>query len=373
MSETPGTTGARAGDGRPAVRHDQDGSPRPAAGRSEGGRRPGSGHPPARLRGWGGVASMAVACVLTAACTLVPLACDQDSGTDGGTSPAATGPAGGGTTTAQPADAASCHPERSLRPSSGGGPTIDRIKKNGHLTVGVDQSSYRWGYLDPNKPGDSDPEGFDIDLVHEIADQIIGKKHAPVVYRAIPTNQRLSAIENGTVDMVVRTMTINCDRAKDVAFSTAYFETGQQILTPEKTTITGYNPTLAGKKVCSAQGSTALDWLHKQSYGADITTQVPNQLDCLVRLQLGEVDAVVTDGALAASQRAQDPTVKLTGDPFTKEYYGVAMKKDADDLVRRVNHILDEYRKSGWQTSYDKWLSADLGPSQGPPAPEYRD
>ena len=39
---------------------------------------------------------------------------------------------------------------------------------------------------------------------------------------------------------------------------------------------------------------------------------MPNQLDCLVRLQLGEVDAVVTDGALAASQAAQDPTVKLT-------------------------------------------------------------
>ena len=103
-------------------------------------------------------------------------------------------------------------------------------------------------------------------------------------------------------------------------------------------------------------------------------TVVPNQLDCLVRLQLGEVDAVVTDGALAASQAAQDPTIELKGAAFTTEYYGVAMKKDATDLVRRVNQILVDYRADGWQASYDKWLSATLGAdstASEPPAPQY--
>lgn len=98
---------------------------------------------------------------------------------------------------------------------------------------------------------------------------------------------------------------------------------------------------------------------------------MPNQLDCLVRLQLGQVDAVVTDGALAASQAAQDPTVELKGSTFTTEYYGVAMKRGAEDLVRRVNQVLVDYVKSGgWQASYDKWLSPTLGadsPSSKPP------
>ena len=108
-----------------------------------------------------------------------------------------------------------------------------------------------------------------------------------------------------------------------------------------------------------------------------IKTTVPNQLDCLVRLQLGEVDAVVTDGALAASQAAQDPTVELKGSPFTTEYYGVAMKSDADDLVRRVNQILVDYRQdttNGWQASYDRWLSATLAKKSTesePPPPKY--
>jgi polar amino acid transport system substrate-binding protein len=331
----------------------------------------------ARLRGWGGVAAMAAVCALTVTAALTLLPCGGSAVTEG------TQRADGGTTRASEADDAigatgtgTCKdPERSLPPSASDGPTIDAIKKRGYLRVGVDQDSYKWGYLDPNKvdaddPSSYDPEGFDIDLVHAIADQILGSSNAKVIYRAIPTNQRISAIQDNKVDMVVRTMTITCDRLKDVAFSTAYFETGQQVLAPLHTDITGYDDSLKGKRVCAATSSTGLEHLEKKSYGAHLV-KVPNQLDCLVSLQLGEADAIVTDGALAAGQAAQDPGVKLVGKPFTEEYYGVAMRKDADDLVRRVNHILEDYRRNGWQTSYDKWLKADLGPSQGPPAPEY--
>lgn len=104
---------------------------------------------------------------------------------------------------------------------------------------------------------------------------------------------------------------------------------------------------------------------------------MPNQLDCLVRLQLGEVDAVVTDNALAAGQAAQDPAVELKGkDPFTTEYYGVATKKGSDDLVARVNKVLVDYRAGGkdsaWMRSYEKWLATGLPGITAPPAPKYR-
>ncbi len=92
-----------------------------------------------------------------------------------------------------------------------------------------------------------------------------------------------------------------------------------------------------------------------------------------MRLQLGEVDAVVTDSALAAGQAAQDPMVELVGEPFTEEFYGVAMHKDAKDLVARVNQVLVEYREDGWERSYDKWLKDGMGKSPGPPPATYRD
>ncbi|MFI5974934.1 glutamate ABC transporter substrate-binding protein [Streptomyces sp. NPDC051452] len=332
----------------------------------------------ASLRGWGGVGAMAVLCALALAFVLL-LPRTQ-------TAPPEAGPAGQRAATGSQVRADTCQDAeaqtRTLAPSGADGPTTEAIEaRTGakrKLIVGVDQNSYRWGYRNPNTEG-AELEGFDIDLVHRIAQDILGDPDA-VQFKAIPTSQRITAIQDGRVDMVVRTMTITCDRLSQVAFSAPYFKTGQQVLAPKSSTITGYDGSLAHKKVCTAAGSTAYTKLGAdRKAGAlpastDISTTVPNQLDCLVRLQLGEVDAVVTDGALAASQAAQDPTVELKGKAFTTEYYGVAMKKDATDLVRRVNRVLVDYRAHGWQASYDTWLSATLGKDSAasePPAPRY--
>ncbi|MFI1537757.1 glutamate ABC transporter substrate-binding protein [Streptomyces anandii] len=336
----------------------------------------------AGLRGWGGVGAMAALCVLALAFVLLLPRTQPHSAPDKAPDKATSG--SGGTARATQAKADDCKDDnaqdQSLAPSTAGGPTVSAIRSRGYLSVGVDQNSYNWGYRNPNNSS-GELEGFDIDLAHRIAKDILGDADK-VQFRAIPTNERIPAIRSGRVDMVVRTMTITCDRLKQVAFSAPYFLTGQQVLAPKTSAITGYDKTLAGKRVCSATGSTAYDHLSADKRdgtlpaSTDITTTVPNQLDCLVRLQLGEVDAVVTDGALAASQAAQDPTVELKGGTFTKEYYGVAMKLGADDLVRQVNRTLENYRKDGaWKQSYDKWLSATLGDGSGsatPPAANYR-
>jgi polar amino acid transport system substrate-binding protein len=325
---------------------------------------------------------MAVVCALTAAFMLLP---PHGSTGDGGTG-TGTGTGDSGVTHGTYTRAEDCpDPEKQSRaPSSDeSGETIRRIKERGYLVVGVDQNGYRWGYRDPNsEKGDAELEGFDIDLAHRIADEIMGgDSRKNIRFRATPTNQRIPALQDEQVDLVVRTMTINCERLRKVAFSAPYFRTGQQVLAPRSSSIEGYDGTLAQQRICSAEGSIALEMLQADQHSgelvasADIGTTVPNQLDCLVRLQLGEVDAIVTDGALAASQAAQDPAVELKGEPLTTEYYGVAMNKDADDLVRRVNRILEDYRQDGWQRSYDTWLAPTLGKDatdSRPPPPEYR-
>ncbi|WP_405799355.1 glutamate ABC transporter substrate-binding protein [Streptomyces sp. NBC_01506] len=344
---------------------------------------PGTGGRPAGRRT--GVTVAAVV-ALTATLTLLPPS-RADRADDG---PQPQKVAAEAAPAAAEAEAEDCvEPERSLRPSPqlDEGPTIDKIKDRGHLIVGIDQSSFRWGY----RVGKT-MQGFDIDLARAIAENILGSPD-DIVFRAIPTNQRVDALNTTTdsgVDLVVRTMTINCARSEQVAFSTAYFEAGQQVLAPkEGSDITGYDKSLSGKRVCSADSTTAYDELVKNSFGAvfkdkhdgtpqdeDILT-VPNQLDCLVRLQMGEVDAIVTDNALAAGQAAQDPAVELVGEPFTKEYYGIAAKLGNDDLVRRVNHVLEEYRAGGadspWMTSYEKWLEAGLPGIKAPPEAKYKD
>lgn len=321
-----------------------------------------------RLRGWGGVGAMAVACALTAAAVLLPLAQAAPGGP--GPSSLVREPARMAVAPQTPGDTCE-NPEASLRPNGLDGSAIERIRAAGHLVAGVDQNSFKWGYRNP--AGELD--GFDIALVKAIARDIFGED-GKVIYRAIPTSQRIPALKDGTVDIVVRTMTVNCKRLEEVAFSTAYFEAGQQVLAPKGSAITGYDASLKGRRICTAAGSTAEAALTAQSYGA-VPVSVPNQLDCLVRLQLGEVDGIITDNALAAGQAAQDPSVSLVGSPFTKEFYGVAMNKDADDLVRRVNKVLEDYRAGGgnspWMTAYKAHLEPVLPGVGGPPAPKYRD
>ncbi|WP_432094384.1 glutamate ABC transporter substrate-binding protein [Streptomyces sp. bgisy100] len=309
---------------------------------------------------------MALACAVAAG--LLPLAQDRADPRDGraGSVASADVPA------APKSVAGDCkNPEASLKPSGRSGPAVDRIKDRGYLIAGVDQNSFRWGY---RNPATKDLEGFDIDLARAIAKDLLGPD-GRVVFRAIPTDQRIPALEQRKVDVIVRTMTINCERIEQVAFSTAYFEAGQQVLVPKGSPVTAFNDTLRGRRVCTAAGSTGEAELRRTSHGAKVTT-VPSQLDCLVRLQLGRADAVITDNALAAGQAAQDPSVELVGEPFTREPYGVAMNLGDEDLVRRVNKVLEKYRKggddSGWMKAYKRWLEDDLDGIDGPPEPTYK-
>lgn len=324
------------------------------------------------LRGWGGSAGMAAACALALAALALPV-------TLGG-APGGTGPAPGGSmvrtslefSPAVPGAEEECDPEASLRPSSGGGDAVARIKKRGKLVAGVDQNSFLWGYRDP---ASGDFAGFDIALVRAIAEEILDDP-AAVTFKTVPTAKRVEALQDHDVDLIARTMTITCKRLNDIAFSTVYFESGQQLLVPKSSPVKAFDDTLRGKEVCTAEGSTGETALDDESHGATVVT-VPNQLDCLVRLQLGEVDAVLTDGALAAGQAAQDPTVHLVGEQLAKEPYGIGMNKEDTDLVRRVNKVLEDYRAGGsgspWVKAYEEWLEDEMGPADGPPPARYRD
>ncbi|MFF9348415.1 glutamate ABC transporter substrate-binding protein [Streptomyces sp. NPDC014734] len=333
-----------------------------------------------RLRGWGGVTCMAVACAVTASLTLLPLRIDSDpAGVVSATRP--------GTAHATTVRTTDCDPWTSVPASAADGKKIEEIKKRGHLIVGVDQNSFNWGYRDPTN---NRIQGFDIDLAKAIAADILPAtpEDERVVFRVVSTADRVKLLETGDVDIVVRTMTIDC--AKHVAFSLPYFTAGQQVLAPKSMKITGYDASLVGKRVCTADGSSArknLERLRKgdRQYGVIHDPEhvpagqsadglhVPNQLDCLVRLQLGEVAAVITDDALAAAQIAQDPSVEFKGTTFTEEYYGVAANTEATDLVARINQVLAKYTGGGangpWTTSYNRWLEKTLPGKVAPTKP----
>lgn len=264
------------------------------------------------------------------------------------------------------AAASACDPKASsLRPS--GPPTVPagsymaKIRARGYLIAGVDQSTYHFGFLNPL---DGQIEGFDIDMIHAVAKAIFGDPNK-VVFKAISDAQRIPDIENGTVDIVAHTMTITCERLRQVDFSSVYFDAAQRLLVLKNNTATTLAD-LKGQKVCATTGSDSLAVISKA--GA-VPVSVPYWTDCLVQLQQGDVAGISTDDAILFGLAAQDPWTKVVGPRLTDEPYGLAMSKQHPDFVRYVNAVLAQLRSNGqWAADYTRWIGT---PAPAPPAAEY--
>ncbi len=271
--------------------------------------------------------------------------------------------------------AQNCHPLASLRPSGPlppaghmpAGSTMARIAKRGYLIAGVDQTTYLDGYRNPLT---GQLQGFDIDVARRIAQAIFGNP-GRIQFRAITQAQRISVIQQGAVDIVADSMTITCAREKYVDFSTDYFDAGEQVLVPTDSTVTGIGG-LGGKKVCAAAGTTSIQVIAAQR-SHPVPVAVNNWTDCLVMLMQGQVAAISTDNSILAGLAAQDPQTKLVGPLFTAEQHGIAISKNAPDLVRFVNAVLEQMRTDGtWTALYSGWFGSRLGRVPAPPAPSYR-
>jgi polar amino acid transport system substrate-binding protein len=239
------------------------------------------------------------------------------------------------------------------------------IQERGRLVAGVSQDTLLFGFLNPFS---GQIEGFDIDVLHQIAQAIFGDP-GKIEYRAITTADRIPKILDGSVDIVGRTFTINCARREQVDFSSVYFDAGQRVLVRKDSTAKGIQD-LGGKKVCATRGSTSIDHI-TQAASKPIPYPLADFTDCLVAFQNGEVDAISTDDAILAGLAAQDPYAKIVGDRFSDEPYGLGISLKHPEFTRFVNGVVDQMRVNGtWATIYTHWLKA---PAPAPPAPAYKD
>jgi polar amino acid transport system substrate-binding protein len=271
------------------------------------------------------------------------------------------------TTTTVPAPAQTCGTGSLRPPASSPAPTVDAIRARGFLVVGVDQNTT--GFADRN-PLTGNIEGFEIDLVHEMARAIFGDPDK-VTFKALNTSQRIAEVQNHHVDMTVSLVTITCARLQSVAFSTVYYLAHQALLVPTGSTITGAAG-LRGKRVCATSGSTSLDNITRNYQG--VPYPVDSRTDCLVALQEGKVDAITSDDTILAGFHEQDPDhTTILPDSLEAEPYGMAIALDHPDLVRFVNGVLAQLRADGrLDAMRQNWVGA-LGVDDPEPDPSYRD
>ena len=257
-------------------------------------------------------------------------------------------------------------------PTSGGitDKAMRAIIDKGYVTVGVSADTYLFA---ARNPLDGRIEGFDIDIARAVAKSIFGDA-SKVQLRVITAADRIPLLEDSKVDMVVRNMTMTCDRWQDIAFSAEYYRSGQTVLVAKPAGATTVDTTLADltdKKVCAPTGTSSLDKL--RSVKGPIPVTAANHTGCLVLFQQGKADAITGDDTVLAGLAAQDPYTIVSSAPLiTQEPYGIGFNKNNRYFASYVNAVLAKVKSDGeWKAIYNRWLAGPLGPAPTPPKPVY--
>jgi glutamate transport system substrate-binding protein len=208
--------------------------------------------------------------------------------------------------------------------------------------------------------------GFDVEIAKIVA-KGLGVDPSGIQWKTTVSANREPFIQQGQVDLVVATYTINDERKKVVNFAGPYYIAGQDLLVPTNSTITGPE-SLAGKKVCSVTGSTPAKRIQTDYKQAKLQ-QFDSYSKCVTALAGGQVDAVTTDDIILAGYAAQPQYAgkfKVVGKPFSTEPYGIGLKKNDTAGCNKINDILKTAATDG---SYKAAWESTLGKS-GKAAPE---
>jgi glutamate transport system substrate-binding protein len=225
----------------------------------------------------------------------------------------------------------------------------------GTLTVGIKFDQPGLGLRTP----DGTFTGFDVEVAEYVADKL-GVTPENIEFKEAPSAQRETLIENGEVDYVVATYSITDARKEKVDFAGPYFVAGQSLLVADATNdITGPD-SLSGKILCSVSGSTPAQKI-KDQYPDVQLQEYDTYSACVEALRNGAVAAVTTDDIILAGYAAQYPgELKLVGEPFSTENYGIGLKKDDTETRNQINDAIEEMISSGaWETAFNE----TVGPS----------
>jgi glutamate transport system substrate-binding protein len=239
------------------------------------------------------------------------------------------------------------------------GSTMGKIQDRGEITIGVKFDVPPFGFKNPQS---GEVEGFDVDMGRLIAEEL-GVE--PRFVEAISDN-RIPFLQQGEVDLILSTMTINQERDQEIEFSEPYYIARGRILVPQDSDIRGIDD-LAGKRVCTALGSTYEETIRNEAPDADLRL-VDTYSECLELLQNGAIDAISTDDVILTGMIIQDDTLQMVGDELTTEPYGAGIKEGDREFQRFVSDTLEAAQRDGrWADAYQEWVGQYTDTEAQPP------
>jgi polar amino acid transport system substrate-binding protein len=227
-------------------------------------------------------------------------------------------------------------------------PKMREIITRGKILVGTEAAYPPMEFLD--EAGNF--LGFDIDLAKEIAfDLGVG-----VEFKNIPWAEIFDSVIEGKVDMIISAITITPERMEFLSFSDPYFNTGQVIVGQKDSLIKGIED-LQGKALGVQEGTTSEEEAKKYT-GPFLVKSYANYTLAKEALFQGEIEAIIIDYPAGLGMVAEDENLKIIGEPFTQEFYGVAVQKGQEVLLTKINQTIRRLKQTReLKVLEEKWLT----------------
>jgi len=228
---------------------------------------------------------------------------------------------------------------------------LDTIVQRGTLNVGVGLGTPPYGMIDANMQ----PDGYDVSLARLIA-RDLGVKVNLVDTTAA---NRVPNLTSGKLDLVIYSFSITAERAKAIAFSNTVYVDKQVYVGPKDKPASKMED-LVSRKIGVTRASTndivvarkAVEGTQVQRYDDDASTSQA--------LFAGQVEGIVTSGALAKAVEQRDPNFK-THFAVATAPMAIGLRRGDPDLLHWLNTEIFLLQTNGELPELQrKWMGAEV-------------
>ncbi|MGI9132511.1 MAG: amino acid ABC transporter substrate-binding protein [Rhodoferax sp.] len=245
--------------------------------------------------------------------------------------------------------------------------TLDKIKKEGALTIGHRDSSIPFSYLDDKQQ----PIGYSMDICMKIADAVKAElklPHMEIKMAPVTSATRIPLMANGTIDLECGSTTNNAERQKQVAYAPTTFITANRFVSKKATGAANLDA-LKGKTIVSTSGTTNIKQVTELNASRNLGMTImaaKDHAEAFLMVETGRAAAFVMDDillySLVASAKAPGDYV-VSAEGLSVEPYGVMLRKDDPGFKAVVDKAVTALMASGEiEKIYTKWFLSPIPP-----------
>lgn len=236
--------------------------------------------------------------------------------------------------------------------NSNGVTTVESLKKAGKIKVGIKEDVPNFGYMNPDT---NKNEGMEPDIARLIAKEITGDENN-VEFVGVTAKTRGPLLDNGEIDMVIATFTINEERKKSYNFTTPYYKDEIGFLARKNDGFTDIS-SLDGKTIGVVQSATTKAAIEEKAKELGISfkyQELGSYPELKTSLTAKRIDAFSVDKSILTGY-VDDRTEILT-DGFSPQEYGITTKKSNTELNDYLDKLVIKWEKDGTlEKIYKTW------------------